>query len=959
MSTAAANVNQDIELFARLLFRNPGDVAEIRMPKNNKQPSTISGYFDNVQDFVKGAKLAEKKSRQAVYVTLNPCKPSLLARAENRLEDRAERTTADEDIIRRQWLYIDVDAVRPAGISSSHEEHQAALDLAREIIKFLNEDGFSDFVFADSGNGAHILYSIDLPNTPEATETIKRILDRLDAAFSSTVAKVDTAVHNASRICKVYGTTVRKGDSTSARPHRLSRILEITPSLTAYSFEQLKELAGPPAAPKQNPAPFTRSTNRLPDFDMQAFIDRHGIETRGGARPAKDGQKWVLKSCLNPEHKGTSAVLLQGVSGIPTFHCSHVSCSYKWRDFRGHYEPGYLQRNYKVHQMPARPAEPTTTPAKPEATQPEGPDTPEILPAVLAVKQSDAPACFSRRLLEQLAGLDAASYAVNRRKLRDEVGSSLNLNELDKAVKEARGRSAAAARKARSTVAQFPCIQINSRELRDVSDDSLTALLDANDPPHLFVRAGEVARIGRDEHGRNGIDDVDSDHMLHAMTRAADFLKVTKNKNGDLVESATFPPLQVARDILATPRHKIGFPPLEGVIEAPIIRPDGTVLDKPGYDAATRLYYAPSPDLQMPPVPEDPTRQQRMMALDLFKEMVEDFPWANAAGMANTLGAHLTPVMRRADDGHAPLGVVDAPAAGTGKTLIPETVGIVQTGTDACLRPAPKGNDEEWRKAITTALYRGTTLIIFDNVVDVVESASLALALTASVWTDRLLGQNKDLILTQKSSWFLTGNNIILGSDIPRRCYSIRLDAGVSRPWQRTKFKHADLKGWVKANRARILHALLTIARAWFAAGKPAAKNVSQIGSFETWCQTIGGIIEHAGVTGFLSNLNDLYDNTDPSQQQWEAFLSAVSFVYGTGKFTAGDVALQVGKQPNLKDTLPDDLTELKAGESLQRKLGRELVKRVGTRHGLEQYHLIKAGVNGQKVIEWRIGKKK
>ena len=137
--------------------------------------------------------------------------------------------TSDADIIRRWWLPIDIDPVRASGISSSESEHADALVCADTIAVFLAELGWPDPIIADSGNGAHLLYPIDLPNDNERKTLIKSILEFLDNRFSDSRCKVDTANFNASRIWKIYGTISRKGDNLPDRPHRnpgLSQFLQ-------------------------------------------------------------------------------------------------------------------------------------------------------------------------------------------------------------------------------------------------------------------------------------------------------------------------------------------------------------------------------------------------------------------------------------------------------------------------------------------------------------------------------------------------------------------------------------------------------------------------------------------------------------------------------------------------------------------------------------------------------------
>ena len=116
--------------------------------------------------------------------------------------------------------------MRPAGISSSDGEHAAAVQRARTIADDMAGE-WERPILADSGNGAHLLYRIDLPNDQEALAFVTHALAELDRRYSDDVVKVDVTSANAARIWKAYGTVARKGDSIPGRPHRLSRILEV------------------------------------------------------------------------------------------------------------------------------------------------------------------------------------------------------------------------------------------------------------------------------------------------------------------------------------------------------------------------------------------------------------------------------------------------------------------------------------------------------------------------------------------------------------------------------------------------------------------------------------------------------------------------------------------------------------------------------------------------------------
>jgi hypothetical protein len=232
-------------------------------------------------------------------------------------------------------------------------------------------------------------------------------------------------------------------------------------------------------------------------------------------------------------------------------------------------------------------------------------------------------------------------------------------------------------------------------------------------------------------------------------------------------------------------------------------------------------------------------------------------------------------------------------------------------------------------------------------------AASLALALTASTWTDRLLGRTEIVTLPQRTIFVGTGNNIALGGDMPRRCYSIRLDARCSEPWRNRQFRHQNLRGWVTANRGRLLSASLTLARAWFVAGCPKSRSPT-LGSFEDWCRITGGILEFAGVPGFLDNLDEMYKQADPPTASWEAFLLELHLRMPKSGFKGAEVVARLRDDPDLRTTLPKDLGDLDPVGSFQRKLGKALLKRVGRRYGESGVHLERIGTR-QGAVVWGV----
>jgi hypothetical protein len=220
---------REIQRFLSLIAA-PDQVFELRLLKvqrgEDRAPVTMSGFFNDWDGLAENA-AKYSAAAQGAYITLNPVNPDLLARAANRVRvaGRDDRLTSDADITSRCWLPVDIDPVRPSGISSTDEEHGWAIERAKQIEDALRDEGWPDPIVGDSGNGAHILYRVDLPSDDEGL--IERCLQALALRFDDDRAKVDKAVFNPARIWKLYGTVSRKGDPLPERPHRMARLLEV------------------------------------------------------------------------------------------------------------------------------------------------------------------------------------------------------------------------------------------------------------------------------------------------------------------------------------------------------------------------------------------------------------------------------------------------------------------------------------------------------------------------------------------------------------------------------------------------------------------------------------------------------------------------------------------------------------------------------------------------------------
>ena len=208
----------------------PGQVTELRALKvrrRGERAHTESGFFDyDHLDDMAAASLSLTPYARGVYFVLNPLKPDILARRCNRTDWAEEGELAsDKDVARRRWLLIDADPVRDSHVSATDGEKGEALRVVRAVRDHLRGRGWPAPVLADSGNGYHLLYRLDLP--ADEGGMVKRILQALADRFEAPSVKIDRSVFNPARICKLPGTLARKGDSTPDRPHRRSYLLEV------------------------------------------------------------------------------------------------------------------------------------------------------------------------------------------------------------------------------------------------------------------------------------------------------------------------------------------------------------------------------------------------------------------------------------------------------------------------------------------------------------------------------------------------------------------------------------------------------------------------------------------------------------------------------------------------------------------------------------------------------------
>jgi hypothetical protein len=256
----------------------------------------------------------------------------------------------------------------------------------------------------------------------------------------------------------------------------------------------------------------------------------------------------------------------------------------------------------------------------------------------------------------------------------------------------------------------------------------------------------------------------------------------------------------------------------------------------------------------------------------------------------------------------------------------------------------------------------GSAIAIIDNVTgeEPIESPSLAAVLTTNTWEDRILGRSEMVRLPARTTWIMTGNNIRVAVDLSRRSVWCHMNARVARPWTREGFRHPDLLAWVREHRGELLAAVFTVARAWISAGRVSPDSrVPRLGSFESWRDVIGGMLEVAGIPGFLANLEEHYN--DSTSREWGKFLSALCEIYGDQPMRVAEISgrlIDIEDQ-KLLEALPHDLVgAIERPASLGKRLGKAFANNADQRFtsadGETTVRIVKAGESRGSVL-WRV----
>lgn len=433
---------------------------------------------------------------------------------------------------------------------------------------------------------------------------------------------------------------------------------------------------------------------------------------------------------------------------------------------------------------------------------------------------------------------------------------------------------------------------------------------------------------------------VGRDWLADHLDRVAEYYSVTPGDEPDAppTEKTEDAPVWAAARIIAKDGER-NLPALDAVVTAPTLRADGSILATPGYDATARLLLlSDRPELIAPP--ERPTLDQASAALGTLWHPFRLFPLVDAVDRGVVLSGLLTACVR-ASLPTAPGIALDAPAAGTGKTLLGIAIGALATGEAPAALPPAGNHDDEARKRLFAALRDGSRVLLWDNVREPLGNAALDAFLTAPTFTDRILGVSQMATLPNRALFIATGNNLRLVGDTCRRILPARLDARIEKPYAR-EFDFCPLDA-VLSRREEFVTAALTIIRAWIAAGR-LRHGKGRTASFEAWDDLVRQAV--CWIATWDNRFADPLTATerafahDPETAKLAALLSAWDAVIGTRPVTTAKLIEEsrpdeFAPADDARPALHDALAEIAEdrGTLNRRVLGRWIERNVERRH--------------------------
>lgn len=435
-----------------------------------------------------------------------------------------------------------------------------------------------------------------------------------------------------------------------------------------------------------------------------------------------------------------------------------------------------------------------------------------------------------------------------------------------------------------------PEIEVTDYDLIRITKEAWKALEAANKPtPQLFLDGNDRVGLLRQHVGSSRVflaAPLNMETKRHLLLRVARWTKSCSNDPG---KKNVVPDPTIIGDIFVVPSPRL--PQLKRIASFPFFGADGSLHSTPGYMTETKTMLILPEEMPLYAVNEAPNQEEIRAAVAVIDELLDGFVFAGEADKAHAVAMLILFLVKPMIGGRTPLHVFDSPVPGSGKTTLATSIIEAITGADTHLSGL-KERDAEVGKELTAQLMGLPEYILFDNIGHRVDSPELAAVLTSPVRRDRELGKSHELSLSCDIVWIATGNNVAMSRELLRRSVWVRLEPEQDGLWRKKAddYPHPDLKGWVRENRPKVLWAGLTLIRAWIVAGRPGPTDGRNLASFAEWSATIGGILEVAGIPGFLENQTEHAESGDPKQEGLDTLVHAWTEKFGNKEVLAADL---------------------------------------------------------------------
>jgi putative DNA primase/helicase len=434
-----------------------------------------------------------------------------------------------------------------------------------------------------------------------------------------------------------------------------------------------------------------------------------------------------------------------------------------------------------------------------------------------------------------------------------------------------------------------PEIEVRVGEMQRTVDEAEQALItaQASQPVEkkVFRRGDQIVSIAIDKAPDHRGQTVESQVIVevgeHALAErlavAATFQKWDgRSKKPKRID----PPKDVVKTLVER-GYNLKLPILVGVVNCPQLMVDGRILDKPGYDAQTGMFFDPRGATFLA-VAKSPSLADALIAKDRLLVLFHTFDFKSDTDRAVAMSLILTRLARLAM-ATAPLHAFDAPTAGSGKSMIVDIAAILATGETAPVF-AQGSTLEEFEKRFSVQLMAGRQIIAIDNINinNDLDGDLLNQSLTQDRVDLRILGLSKKVTVRCSTVITATGNNLKLVGDLTRRAVIARLDPKTGRPEIR-QFDYDPLTD-ARENRGDLVAAALTILRAYCVAGMPGRP--PRLQGFAEWSDLARGALMWIGLGDPAATQEQLREN-DPKLVTLIRVATAWRKAFGSDRTTA------------------------------------------------------------------------